>query len=283
VNLLAVAKERVEPALEAVLEQIAEPKASDGREGAHKVPARLAQAMRYALLSPGKRLRPALVLGAARAVGGDLDAALPGACAVEMIHAYSLVHDDLPALDDDDLRRGQPTVHRAFDEATALLTGDALLTEAIAMLSSAKKPRSKRKLRAVAELSRASGAGGMIGGQLDDVELPGTQVELETLLSIHRRKTGRLIQASTAIGAILGGGSPREVRLLRRFGGEIGLAFQLVDDVIDGDGVAQLESKEGARKQATRLTKRAEMRIRSLGDQAAPLVRLAWDMVERGT
>jgi geranylgeranyl diphosphate synthase type II len=290
VNLLAVAQERVNPALEKVLGRIAEPRGSDGRMGAHKVPERLLEAMRYALLAPGKRLRPALVIGGAKAVGADVDEALSGACAVEMVHAYSLVHDDLPALDDDDMRRGQPTLHRAFDEATALLAGDALLTEAIALLSSrrplapGKGQRPRRRLRAVMELSRASGAGGMIGGQVEDVELDGpkeVRLGVETLISIHRRKTGRLIQASTAIGGILGGGSTRDIRALRRFGGDMGLAFQLVDDVLDRDGVAALLGAERALEEATRLTERARLRLRSLGSAAEPLVELAWAMVKR--
>jgi geranylgeranyl diphosphate synthase, type II len=290
VNLLSIAQERIDPALETALGRIDQSIPSDGRKSGHKVPPRLHQAMRYALLAPGKRLRPALVIGAATAVGGDPDDVIGAACAVEMIHAYSLVHDDLPALDDDDVRRGQPSCHRAFDEATALLAGDALLIEAVSLIADGRpigggrRVRARRRLQAVLELSRAVGAAGMAGGQYDDIEIAralGADLERRTLLSIHRRKTARLIQASVAIGAIMGGGSSREVRILRRFGGDIGLAFQIVDDAIDGDGIAKLEGNARALQDAARLTRRGIRRLSSIGKSTGPLIALARALVER--
>jgi geranylgeranyl diphosphate synthase type II len=289
-NLLALAQEHVDGALEQMLARIGEHRVADGRKTGHKVPPRLDEAMRYALLSPGKRLRPALVFGGAVAVGGEVEDVLIGACAVEMVHAYSLVHDDLPTLDNDDTRRGRPTLHKAFGEATALLAGDALLAESLALialgrpLGKGQRVRTRRRLDAVLELARAAGAAGMVGGQYDDIEIAkslGSDLERRTLLSIHRRKTGRLIQASAAIGAILGGGSAREVRIIRRFGGDVGLAFQLVDDAIDGDGIALIEGKENASKDARRLTKGGIRRLASLGKNAESLARLAQAIVAR--
>lgn len=285
-DLLALARKHVEPALERALDRIGEALASDGPPGSHVVPERLLEAMRYAVLSPGKRARPALVLGAAKAVGGRIDAALPAACAVEMIHAYSLVHDDLPALDDDDLRRGLPACHRRFDEATALLAGDALLTEALALVADERPLRGKEKLaparraRATAELARAVGAGGMVGGQLDDIDVDAS-TSLEMLRTIHRRKTGRLIQVSVAIGAIVGGGTKAEVDTLRRFGADIGLAFQLVDDLLDGDGVVPHVGAETARDEAIALTSDAIARLERFGARAKPLGDVANAMAER--
>jgi geranylgeranyl diphosphate synthase, type II len=264
----------VDRALNDALSRIGEPFPSDGPEGAHECPPRLREAMRYAALSPGKRLRPALVFGAARALGEKPKDVLPPACAVEMIHAYSLVHDDLPSMDDDDVRRGRPTLHRAFDEPTALLAGDALLTEAFVLLAEGPgqaKPRDR--LRAVRELSRATGAAGMVGGQQDDIEL--TEPDLERLRSIHRRKTGRLIQASAALGAIWVGASERDVDALRRFGADLGLAFQLVDDVLDNDGVARLRGKDPTRKEAVELTERAIAELERFGKAAHPLTEIA--------
>ncbi len=248
------------------------------------VPARLREAMRYAALSPGKRLRPALVFGSARALGARPKKVVTPACAVEMVHAYSLVHDDLPALDDDDLRRGRPTLHRAFDEATALLAGDALLTEAWVLL--AKKDRSKARprdrLRAVLELSRAAGAAGMVGGQQDDIML-GEGPELEALRAIHRRKTGCLIEASCALGAIWLGAGEEEVEALRSFGRDIGLAFQLVDDALDGDGIARIAGEAAARAEAESLTTRALKTIEHFGKGANALSGIARMIVERRT
>lgn len=201
-------------------------------------PARLAEAMRYALLAPGKRLRPGLVLMAAEACGGSLTAALPGAVAVEMVHTYSLIHDDLPAMDDDDLRRGRPTVHVEFDEATAILAGDALLAHAFAHLAE-RVADAPRVAAAVGVLGRAAGPQALVGGQADDLaaeaETPPTdgQAAFARLESIHRRKTGALFTAAIEIGAILAGGSQRERSALADYGAQLGLAFQIVDDLLD--------------------------------------------------
>ncbi|MHB8900399.1 MAG: polyprenyl synthetase family protein [Thermoguttaceae bacterium] len=200
-------------------------------------PARLAEAMRYSLLAPGKRLRPMLVLMAAEACGGRLEDAIPAACAVEMVHAYSLIHDDLPAMDDDDLRRGRPTCHRQFDEATAILAGDGLLTLAFEVLASRVRP-GQVAARCCAVLASAAGAAGMVGGQADDVA-GGLQGEgLERIESIHARKTGALIGASLELGALCAGADPARVEALKAFGGRIGLAFQITDDLLDVRGSA---------------------------------------------
>jgi geranylgeranyl diphosphate synthase, type II len=302
-ELIAIAQKRVDAALDQALARIAKRKDADGPDGGHLLPGRLLEAMRYAVLSPGKRLRPALVLGGARAVGARIDDVLPAACAVEMVHAYSLVHDDLPAMDDDDLRRGRPTCHRAFDEATALLAGDALLTEAVGLLADGTpldrghRMRPRHRIAAVRELARAAGAAGMIGGQQDDVDEIARQAqaaaartaprsshaEIDLLLSIHRRKTGRLIQASCAIGALYAGAKARDVRTLREFGANVGLAFQLVDDALDGDGVAAVAGAEYARKEAQALTERAVAELRPFGRAARPLIELVAAMAERRT
>lgn len=292
IDLLAEAAARVTPRLPEVLDLLAAPRPEDGVDGAHRVAPRLAEAMRYALTSPGKRLRPALVLGGAHAVGAPLDDALPPACAVEMIHAYSLVHDDLPDLDDDDERRGQPSTHRKFDVATALLAGDALLTEALGLVADGpalgagrRVPAEARALAAV-ELARASGAAGMVGGQQDDIELEmadNPHGSAAAVRSIHQRKTGRLIQASVALGGLYGGGSAEQIAALRTFGAAVGLAFQLVDDVLDGDGVAGIEGPEAAVAEAEALTATAAQALAGFGPEREPLLALARKMVERRT
>lgn len=284
--LLDLAQARVEPALIEALERIGAPLPADGPAGAHAVPARLAEAMKYAVTSPGKRLRPALVLGGAHAVGAEVDDVLPAACAVEMVHAYSLVHDDLPALDDDDTRRGLPACHKKFDEATALLAGDALLTEALALvadprpLAGGRPIDAARRAAATTELARAIGAAGMVGGQQDDVTL-GEDATRAQLYTIHRRKTGRLIAASVALGAIVGGGSDEDIAALRAFGADIGLAFQLVDDILDADGVVPHVGNDAARQEAVELTVRATERLQRFEGRGAPLAEVAEQMAER--
>lgn len=278
---------RVEAALREVLHRIASRIDSDGPENGHLAPERLLAAMRYAVLSPGKRLRPTLVLGAAAAVGGAPDDALPAACAVEMIHAYSLVHDDLPSMDDDDVRRGRPSCHKQFDEATALLAGDALLTEAFATLTDPRPLGDGRPVdagilaQAARLLARAAGAGGMVGGQQDDIGSGAHPPDEAALTVIHRRKTGRLIQVSAALGALFGGGRPADVDRLRTFGAHVGLAFQLVDDVLDGDGVAALAGDDAARAQAQDWTRRAVEALHPYGEAAAGLRSVAERMVAR--
>ncbi len=196
-------------------------------------PERLGEAMRYALLAPGKRLRPSLVLMAAEACGGDPRAAMPAAVAVEMIHAYSLVHDDLPAMDDDDRRRGRPTVHIQFDEATAILAGDALQAEAFHHLAR-EVADPGQAAEAIGVLAAAAGASALVGGQAEDLaaEAGGPQT-LQRLTAIHRRKTGALIAASVDLGALLSSASESTRTTLANYARDLGLAFQVVDDLLD--------------------------------------------------
>ncbi|MGB7326274.1 MAG: polyprenyl synthetase family protein [Rubripirellula sp.] len=202
-------------------------------------PAELADAMRYALLAPGKRLRPALVLMAGEACRKTLDTQLrdqlmPGAVAVEMIHAYSLVHDDLPAMDDDDLRRGRPTVHIKFDEATAILAGDALQAQAFRHLAT-RVSDPVTAAAAMRVLAEAASANALVGGQADDLaaEKGSSDRTLEHLESIHRRKTGALFAASLDLGAVLSGSDESSRQTLAQYAADLGLAFQVVDDLLD--------------------------------------------------
>jgi len=193
-------------------------------------PPRLAEAARYSLFAGGKRLRPALALGACDIVRGDDAPALPAACALEMIHTYSLIHDDLPAMDDDALRRGLPTCHLKYGEATAILAGDALLTMAFDALADTGSAE------AVREVARAAGIGGMVGGQQMDLSAEGQALGIEGLQAIHRAKTGALIRCSVRVGAMLGGATPEQLEALAAYGEHIGLAFQIADDVLDVAG-----------------------------------------------
>lgn len=197
-------------------------------------PESLREGLRYSLLSPGKRLRPMLVLAAADACGGTLDDAMPAACAVEMIHAYSLVHDDLPAMDDDDLRRGRPTCHKVYGEATAILVGDAL--QALAFETLAQLSLSGDRLKeAVRVLSQAAGPCRMVGGQADDIH-PERIASVDQLVAIHRRKTGAMIEASLHLGGLSGGADAPRINALIEYGRNIGLAFQITDDLLDVNG-----------------------------------------------
>lgn len=201
------------------------------------VPPPLAQAARYSLLAGGKRLRPVLCLACARACepdgGASLDrAVLPFAAGLEMIHTYSLIHDDLPAMDDDDLRRGRPTCHKAWGESTAILAGDALLTDAFGRMAAAPLPP-ERVLEAVRLASRAAGAAGMAGGQVLDLAAEGHTLSRAELLDLNARKTGALLAASCECGAILAGAGAERRAALRRFGEELGIAFQITDDILD--------------------------------------------------
>jgi len=196
----------------------------DGREE------RLIEAMRYAILGGGKRLRPALVLLACESVGGDGPAALPAAAAVEMIHTYSLIHDDLPCMDDDDYRRGRLTVHKKYDEATAVLTGDALHALAFEILAE------HAGAAAVREVAHYIGTAGILGGQMDDLMAEGTAATEEHVSFIHLRDTASLITASLRVGGIIGSASPEHMDRLTRYGRDMGLAFQIVDDVLDEVG-----------------------------------------------
>jgi geranylgeranyl diphosphate synthase type II len=219
-------------------------------------PRQLPEAMRYAVLSGGKRLRPILCIAAAEAVGGTMEEVLPTACALELIHAFSLVHDDLPALDNDTLRRGRPTCHVQFGEAIAILAGDALFAHAFYLLAQqAEYSPPERVVRVLALIAYATGIDGMVGGQVEDILSEGQAVSPDALAYIHSRKTGALIRASVLSGAILGGASAEAERALDAYSQSLGLAFQIVDDILNETGdPAQLGKATGtdrARQKAT--------------------------------
>lgn len=262
-------------------------------------PERLGEAMRYALLAPGKRLRPMLVLMAAEACGGQVDEAMPAACAVEMVHAYSLVHDDLPAMDDDDLRRGRPSCHRAFGEAMAILAGDALLALAFETLAVGIRPP-EVAAAACAALAKAAGACQLVGGQADDIagQLDGARID--TLESVHYRKTGAMILVSLELGAMVAGADLQQQATLREYGRRLGLAFQITDDLLDvrGDEAAlgkRVRKDDSAGKvtfpallgidlsarRAEQLIAEAIEAIRPLGKQTGGLEALATYVLER--
>ena len=224
----------------------------------------LAVAMRYSLLAGGKRLRPLLCLAVCEAVGGRVEEALPTALALELVHTFSLVHDDLPALDDDDLRRGRPTAHVQFGEDVAILSGDALLSEAFGLVVRTPGAPAERLVAAVDELSRGVGLAGMIGGQYLDIT-GATDLERTS-----RLKTGALIAASCACGAIVGGAASGEVASARRFGLELGLLFQIVDDILDETGTdAQLGKRAGADVRRGRHTFATELGVEAARGRAA--------------
>jgi geranylgeranyl diphosphate synthase type II len=208
-------------------------------------------AMTYSLMGGGKRIRPILCLAAARAVGGEPAAALPAALALEMIHTYSLIHDDLPALDDDALRRGQPTCHTRFDEPTAILAGDALLTLAFETLADApgatkpadNYPDAGQWMQVVAIISKAVGYKGMIEGQMQDLDAEGKILSMEALETMHALKTGALIEASVHVGALLGNGAAEQIDALRSYARKIGLAFQVTDDMLNIKGDPDIMGK----------------------------------------
>jgi geranylgeranyl diphosphate synthase type II len=217
-------------------------------------PARLGQAIRYSLLGPGKRLRPQLVLLAAEACGSSVQVALPAACAVEMVHAYSLIHDDLPAMDDDDLRRGRPSCHVQFDEATAILAGDALQARAFEIVAREIRP-AEVAAACCAELARAAGAAGMVGGQADDLGAEQAGGGIAELESIHRRKTGAMLAVSLRLGALVASASRCDFDGLEAYGTKLGLAFQIVDDLLDLQGdEAQLGKRTGQDADRGKLT-----------------------------
>ena len=217
-------------------------------------PQQLHQAMRYSLLAGGKRLRPTLVLASGEAFGAEADDLMPAACAIEMIHTYSLIHDDLPAMDNDDLRRGRPTCHKAFGEAVAILAGDALLTQAFRVLASDAPGRNpERQVRVIREFATAAGTvEGMIGGQMADIENEGKQVDSSTLEYIHRSKTGALITAPVVVGGLIAGASDEQIEKLRAYGERIGLAFQIADDMLDVTSTSEQLGKTPGKDQAAR-------------------------------
>jgi geranylgeranyl diphosphate synthase, type II len=210
------------------------------------IPAEIYNAVHYSVFAGGKRIRPILCLAAVDAVGGNLAPAMPVACALELIHTYSLIHDDLPAMDDDDFRRGKPTNHKVFGEALAILAGDALLTEAFVLLSRAEKERLpvQRRLSVILEIAQAAGISGMVGGQALDVLLEKTVPDENILGEIHRRKTGALIVAAVKAGAILFNAPKDKVQALSQYGINIGLAFQIADDILNVEGDRKLMGKE---------------------------------------
>ncbi len=206
---------------------------------ADRFPRPLFEAMRYSLFAGGKRMRPALTLAACETLGGEPEAAVPFAAALEMIHTYSLIHDDLPAMDDDDLRRGRPTNHKVFGEGMAVLTGDGLLTDAFSALTDPEVLRvhpPERVVRAVAELARAAGTAGMVGGQALDLASEGRVPDLPTLEFLHTHKTGALIRAAVVLGALAAGAGEEDLGRLGRFAERVGLAFQIADDILDVEG-----------------------------------------------
>jgi len=267
-------------------------------------PETIHRAVRYSLFAGGKRIRPLLVLAAGEAVGGSHDEVMPLACAVEMIHTYSLIHDDLPAMDDDDLRRGKPTSHKVFGEGIAILAGDALLTHAFQVMAEAPAEAERdglaRRLAATAILAEAAGTSGMIGGQVMDLESEGRTLDAPALERMHRAKTGALLGACVRGGAVLGGGGDEDRARLDRYASAIGLAFQVVDDVLDETGAAHELGKtagkdaragkatyvsvhglDASRTLARGLLDEALSALAPLGERGRLLERLARMIVER--
>ena len=269
-------------------------------------PETIHRAIRYSLFAGGKRVRPLLALAAAEAAGAAAldDDVLSFACAAEMVHTYSLIHDDLPAMDDDDLRRGKPTSHKVFGEAVAILAGDALLTRAFHLLvdlpADADGDRLRRRLQAAAILGEACGTTGLIGGQVEDLEAEGRAVDAATLERLHRAKTGALLGACVRGGAVLGRASAPTLACLERYASAIGLAFQVVDDILDATEGAERLGKTagkdraagkatyvavhgiaGARRTAAELLARAREAVAPLGPRALLLEALARLIVER--
>jgi geranylgeranyl diphosphate synthase type II len=221
----------------------------------HQRPVVLFQAMNYSLLGGGKRLRPVLCLAAARAFGVPEENVMPAAAAVELIHCYSLIHDDLPAMDNDDLRRGKPTNHKVFGEAMALLAGDALLTYAFEQLSQPLGIPAERQLRMVHILAHAAGCYGMVGGQAEDILQTGGQGDEETLAFIHLHKTAKLITAAVEMGGLFADVGETELTALRQYGTELGMAFQMMDDVLDVTATtAELGKPAGSDERLDKLT-----------------------------
>jgi geranylgeranyl diphosphate synthase type II len=242
---------------------------------ADRHPARLHAAMRYSLFAGGKRVRPILALASAEAAGGSEEDAMPAACALECIHTYSLIHDDLPAMDDDDLRRGMKTCHRAFDEPTAILAGDALLTLAFEALSDPAHAGAEpaRIVRVVRELAHGAGSAGMVGGQMIDVESEGKPLTLPELQYMHLHKTGALIAASVRSGAILGGADDETLASLTSYAKAIGLAFQIADDVLDVEGeTAEIGKQAGADEKRGKVTYPSLMGVSESKARARELV-----------
>lgn len=292
-------KEIVDSALEGYF-----PSRSDSA-GEGVFPTSLQKAIQYSLFAGGKRIRPVLSMAAFEAVGGRGEGILPFACAVEMIHTYSLIHDDLPALDNDDYRRGKPTCHKVFGEAIGILAGDALLTEAFRLMTnqSLQGPSfrdGELVLDVTHEVAQASGMLGMVGGQVLDIESEGKEVDFPTLQYIHTHKTGALILVSVRVGAKLGGAREDSLKALTRYGERIGLAFQIADDILNVEGKAALLGKktgsdlsrgkatypsllglEESKRRAEELIELAVDAIRPFGPEAEPLREIARFILSR--
>lgn len=262
-------------------------------------PPTLRQAIRHSLLAPGKRLRPLLVLLAAGACGCPPRAALPAACAVEMVHTYSLIHDDLPAMDNDQCRRGRPCCHVQFGEAQAILAGDALLAQAFEILADEVQPADVA-VRCCQALARAAGPGALVGGQADDLECAGNTGDLARLEHIHRRKTGALFRVSLQLGGLIAGAERSRLDALDAFGQKLGLAFQIIDDLLDEQGNASslgksvgkdrkqakltfpaLLGEARSQQRAAALIDEAQAELRAFGDRAGCLQSLAQYVLER--
>ncbi len=258
-------------------------------------PESLREAMRYSLLAGGKRLRPILCLAACEMAGGEKHLAIPTAVAVEMIHTMSLIHDDLPAMDNDDLRRGRPTNHKIYGDAVAILAGDALLTRAFEMVS-LRSPGvpPERLLKVIGELSLVAGAPGLVGGQVVDLECEGKQVDLETLEFIHLHKTGALLKASVICGALIGGAEEKLLKSLTTYARGIGLAFQIIDDILDVTASSEVLGKtagkdlisdkttypkllglEESKKRANALIEDSKAALKPWANTSGPLLALA--------
>lgn len=263
-------------------------------------PPMLGDSVRYSLLAPGKRIRPCLCLMACRACGGEIERALPAAAALEMVHCYSLIHDDLPAMDDDDLRRGRPTNHVRFGDATAILAGDGLLTLAFEVIAREVRP-AEVATGCIVDLASAAGVEGMVGGQQADLDAESAeQTTVECLEAIHLRKTGRLLQASLTMGGRIAGADPHTLGNLRIYGESVGLAFQIADDLLDVVGNVQRMGKgvqkdadhgkltypsllglEESRRRARALIDRACDAVSDFGERGNPLTALARYLIER--
>jgi geranylgeranyl diphosphate synthase, type II len=286
---LAARRRDVDAALERVLPEEKTP------------PTTVHRAMRYSVFAGGKRLRPILVIAGAEAVGGTAETVMPTACALELIHTYSLIHDDLPAMDDDDYRRGRLTSHKVFGEAMAILAGDALLTLAFQLVAANAALTDPRvACRVVGDIAEAAGAAGMVGGQVVDIESEGKTVSPDTLDYIHRHKTAALIRVSLRAGALLAGGAAEAVEAVSEAGASLGLAFQIVDDILDVEGdpaelgksagsderkqkatYPAIHGLEASRRQAGALVEGAKARLAPLGPRSAPIAALADFIVER--
>ncbi|HIJ81943.1 MAG TPA: polyprenyl synthetase family protein [Desulfuromonadales bacterium] len=273
------------------------PRESDVPHSVHK-------AMRYSVFAGGKRVRPIMMLAACQAVGGDVGRVLPAACAMEMIHTYSLIHDDLPAMDDDDFRRGNPTNHKVFGEAIAILAGDALLTEAFKLISDPRHSvgsDASARLAVIHEIATCAGSFGMVGGQVVDMESEGRpEIDLPTVQYIHTHKTGALIKASVVSGALLGGADAKMLTAITRYGKAAGLAFQIADDILDIEGTTEQIGKDAgsdeargkatypsaiglaaSKEEAQAMMDEALKALEMFGEEADPLREIARYIVQR--